>query len=71
MIVCFYSDWYDIVFFENGFELLVIVVLFGIFLNFINVCRKKNWNVNVEENVFFFIVYLWLDCGIICMCRRD
>lgn len=41
MIVCFYSDWYDIVFFENGFELLVNVVLFGIFLNFINVCRKK------------------------------
>lgn len=59
MIVRFYSDRYDTVSPENGFELSVTAAPSGTLLNLINACRKKNWNVNVEENVLLFIVYLW------------
>lgn len=54
MIVRFYSDRYDTVSPENGFELSVTAAPSGTLLNLINACRKKNWNVNVEE-----VVYLW------------
>lgn len=59
MIVRFYSDRYDTVSPENGFELSVTAAPSGTLLNLINACRKKNWNVNVEENVLLFIVF----CG--------
>lgn len=59
MIVRFYSDRYDTVSPKNGFELSVTAAPSGTLLNLINACRKKNWNVNVEENVLLFIVYLW------------
>lgn len=59
MIVRFYSDRYDTVSPENGFELSVTAAPSGTLLNLINASIKKNWNVNVEENVLLFIVYLW------------
>lgn len=71
MIVRFYSNRYDTVSPENGFELSVTASPSGTLSTLTNAFRKKNWNVNVEENVLLFIVYLWSDCGIICMCRRD
>lgn len=41
MIVRFYSDRYDTVSPENGFELSVTAAPYGTLLNLINACRKK------------------------------
>lgn len=63
MIVRFYSDRYDTVSPENGFELSVTAAPSGTLLNFINACRKKNLKRKRRRKCSsfhsIFVVRLW------------
>lgn len=62
MIVRFYSDRYDTVSPENGFELSVTAAPSGTLLNLINACRKKLKHKRRRKCSSFhsiFVVRLW------------